>query len=236
MNQPRTHTLDVPGAVLTYDIRGNESGTEPVLLLFGSPMGARGFATLAGHFADRTVVTYDPRGAERSKRTDGAPETTPDEHADDLHQLISALEPGRVDMFATSGGAVNALAFLARHPERSESSSPTSRRLHRCCRIAGRFWQRASTSTRRTSVAASGQPWRSSSRSPATKVRSRPTTPSSPHPIPPCSDSRLKTTVPGTTPWSGRTCPRASRTSTSTPSAPRRPASSSPSERRVAGR
>ena len=31
-------------------------------------MGAAGFATLAGHFTDRTVVTYDPRGAGRSKR------------------------------------------------------------------------------------------------------------------------------------------------------------------------
>ena len=117
MNQPATHTLDVPGAVLTYDVRGSESDTEPVLLLFGSPMGAKGFGTLAGHFVDRTVVTYDPRGAERSKRTDGATETTPDEHADDLHRLISALGPGRVDMFATSGGAVNALAMVARHPE-----------------------------------------------------------------------------------------------------------------------
>jgi pimeloyl-ACP methyl ester carboxylesterase len=116
-NQPTTHTLDVPGAVLTYNVRSNESSTEPVLLLFGSPMGAQGFDTLAGHFADRTVVTYDPRGAERSKRTDGATETTPVEHADDLHRLISALDAGRVDMFATSGGAVNALALVARHPE-----------------------------------------------------------------------------------------------------------------------
>jgi pimeloyl-ACP methyl ester carboxylesterase len=80
-------------------------------------MGANGFGTLAGHFEDRTVVTYDPRGAERSKRTDGAAETTPDEHADDLHRLISALGADRVDMFATSGGAVNALAMVPRHPE-----------------------------------------------------------------------------------------------------------------------
>jgi pimeloyl-ACP methyl ester carboxylesterase len=117
MTEPQTHTLDVPGAVLTYDVRGNDSTTEPVLLLIGSPMGASGFGTLAGHFPDRTVVTYDPRGAERSKRTDGAAETTPDEHADDLHRLISALGSGPVDIFATSGGAVNALALVAKHPE-----------------------------------------------------------------------------------------------------------------------
>jgi pimeloyl-ACP methyl ester carboxylesterase len=117
MDEPTTHTLEVLGAVLTYDVRSNESGTEPILLLFGSPMGAQGFGTLARHFADRTVVTYDPRGAERSKRTDGAKETTPDEHADDLHRLIASLDVGSVEMFATSGGAVNALALVARHPE-----------------------------------------------------------------------------------------------------------------------
>ena len=79
-------------------------------------MGAAGFVTLAGHFTDRTVVTYDPRGAGRSLRTDGALETTPDEQADDLHRLISALDAGPVDIFASSGGAVNALALVARHP------------------------------------------------------------------------------------------------------------------------
>jgi pimeloyl-ACP methyl ester carboxylesterase len=117
MTEPKTYTLDVPGAVLHYDVRSNDSSTRPVLLLIGSPMGATGFVTLAGHFADRTVVTYDPRGAERSKRTDGASESTPDEHADDLHRLISALDAGPVDIFASSGGAVNALALVARHPE-----------------------------------------------------------------------------------------------------------------------
>ena len=117
MTEPKTHTLDVPGAVLQYDIRTNDTSTEPVLLLIGSPMGAVGFVTLAGHFPDRTVVTYDPRGAWRSQRTDGATQTTPDEHADDLHRIISALDAGPVDIFASSGGAVNALALVAKHPE-----------------------------------------------------------------------------------------------------------------------
>jgi pimeloyl-ACP methyl ester carboxylesterase len=112
-----THTLDVPGAVLTYDVRPSESSTHPVLLMIGSPMGAAGFGTLAGHFTDRTVVTYDPRMTERSHRTDGAAETTVAEQADDLHRLISALELGPVDLFASSGGAVNALALVAAHPE-----------------------------------------------------------------------------------------------------------------------
>ncbi len=117
MTEPQTHTLDAPGAVLHYDVRRNDATTRPVLLLIGSPMGADGFVAQAGHFTDRTVVTYDPRGAGRSKRTDGASVTTVEEHADDLHRLIDAAGTGPVDIFASSGGAVNALALVARHPE-----------------------------------------------------------------------------------------------------------------------
>jgi pimeloyl-ACP methyl ester carboxylesterase len=115
--QPETHTLNVPGATLTYDIRRNDTTTEPILLLIGSPMGAAGFATLSSHFTDRTVVTYDPRGADRSQKTDPASPSTPEQHADDLHRLIQALDAGPVDLFASSGGAVNALALMERHPQ-----------------------------------------------------------------------------------------------------------------------
>jgi pimeloyl-ACP methyl ester carboxylesterase len=115
--QLTTHTLDVPGATLTYDVRGNDAGTEPILLLVGSPMGAAGFGTLSQHFSDRTVVTYDPRGVERSVKTDPASPVTPEVHADDLHRLIQAIGGGPVDLFASSGGAVNALALLSKHPE-----------------------------------------------------------------------------------------------------------------------
>lgn len=115
MSETRTHTIEAPGAELHYDVR--EGVTGPPLLLIGSPMAAPGFATLAGHFPDRTVITYDPRGSERSKRTDGAAESTPEEHADDLHRLIAAVGDEPVDVFASSGGAVNALALVARHPE-----------------------------------------------------------------------------------------------------------------------
>lgn len=117
LTERTTHTLDVPGAVLTYDVLRNESSTAPVLLLIGSPMGASGFPTLAGHFTDRTVVTYDPRGVERSKKDDDTTESTPDEHADDLRRLISKLGAGPVDIFASSGGAVNGLALVTKHPE-----------------------------------------------------------------------------------------------------------------------
>jgi pimeloyl-ACP methyl ester carboxylesterase len=117
MTEPVSRTLEVPGAILTYDVRPNDASTDPILLLIGSPMGAAGFGTLAQHFTDRTVVTYDPRGSERSKRTDGATQNTVEEHADDLHRLISAIDAEAVDLFASSGGAVNALALVAEHPE-----------------------------------------------------------------------------------------------------------------------
>ena len=117
MSEATTKTLDVPGAVLTYDVRTNDTSGEPALLLIGSPMGAAGFVTLAGHFADRSVITYDPRGVERSRKADDTAESTPDEHADDLHRVIAAAGAGPVDLFATSGGAVNALALVARHPD-----------------------------------------------------------------------------------------------------------------------
>jgi pimeloyl-ACP methyl ester carboxylesterase len=117
MTEPKTETVQAPGAVLYYDIRSAEPSAYPVLLLIGSPMDATGFTTLAGYFTDRTVVTYDPRGAGRSPRTDGKLRTEVEEHADDLHRVIAALGSGPVDIFASSGGAVNALALVAKHPE-----------------------------------------------------------------------------------------------------------------------
>jgi pimeloyl-ACP methyl ester carboxylesterase len=61
------------------------------------------------------VVTYDPRGAGRNP-THTTP-LTAEEHAEDLHQVIEALGAGPVDVFASSGGAINALALAAAHPE-----------------------------------------------------------------------------------------------------------------------
>jgi hypothetical protein len=49
-----THTLDVPGATLTYDVRRNDASTEPILLLIGSPMGAAGFGAPTEDDGSRT--------------------------------------------------------------------------------------------------------------------------------------------------------------------------------------
>jgi pimeloyl-ACP methyl ester carboxylesterase len=110
-----THSLDVSNATLAYDVRRG-TGSDIPLFLIGLPMGAAGFGSLAGHFPDRTVITYDPRGSERSRRTDGTTHNTVEEHADDLHRIIQEVG-GPVDLFASSGGAVNALDLVARHPD-----------------------------------------------------------------------------------------------------------------------
>jgi pimeloyl-ACP methyl ester carboxylesterase len=114
-----THELAVPGATLVYDVHGDLSDCttdSPPLLVFGSPMDATGFATLAGLMADRVVVTYDPRNAGRSRPDEPQAAVPAEQHAADLHDLVVALGGGPVDAFGTSGGAVNALLWVAAHP------------------------------------------------------------------------------------------------------------------------
>src|SRR3954452_1501186 len=112
-----THLLETPEAVLAYDVRGPlpTADGRPPLFLTAAPMDATGFATLAELFPDRTVITYDPRGLGRSTRHDGRDLHTPQQNADDVHRVIEAVG-GPVDLFASSGGAVSALALVAAHP------------------------------------------------------------------------------------------------------------------------
>jgi len=114
-----THTLDTTEADLAYDVAGPLPTTDgrPPLVMIGQPMDASGFRTLASHFPDRTVVTYDPRGLGRSTRKDGRVDHSPTVQAGDVHAVIEALGAGPVDMLASSGGAVAALALVAAHPE-----------------------------------------------------------------------------------------------------------------------
>ena len=114
-----THTLDTAEADIVYDVRGPlpTADGRPPLFMIAQPMDATGFATLASYFPDRTVVTYDPRGLGRSVRKDGRVENTPTLQAADVHAVIEALGVGPVEMFASSGGAVTALALVAAHPD-----------------------------------------------------------------------------------------------------------------------
>ena len=54
---------------------------------------------------------------ERSERTDPDLDVTPEVHAADVRAVIGAIGDGPVDLFASSGGAISALALVAANPE-----------------------------------------------------------------------------------------------------------------------
>ena len=114
-----THKLEAADADIVYDVHGPlpTADGRPPLFMIGQPMDASGFGTLASHFPDRTVITYDPRGLGRSIRKDGRVDNAPTVQADDVHGVIGALGVGPVEMFASSGGAVTALALVAAYPD-----------------------------------------------------------------------------------------------------------------------
>jgi pimeloyl-ACP methyl ester carboxylesterase len=110
----QTFTVGEGDDLITYDVRGDLASARP-LFLFGSPMEASYFGTLADLVPERPIVTYDPRGTARNPK--GTDELPPVRHAEDLHRIIEALGVGPVDCMGTSGGAVNLLALAAEHPE-----------------------------------------------------------------------------------------------------------------------
>ena len=115
---PVQRTVGTGDDLIHVDVRGDLADAtvdRPVLLMFGSPMDAGGFGSLAARFSDRPVVTYDPRGAGRNPAS--TTPMTPEQHAEDLHRVIVDLGVGPVDLMGTSGGAVNALALATAHPE-----------------------------------------------------------------------------------------------------------------------
>ena len=114
--QTLTATLDVPGARLHHEVRGDG----PLVVLLGTPMGADAFAGLADLLAvDHTVLTTDTRGIGRSPVDD--PDATPT-----LARVPTTSRPSsprrsrrdawRVTVLGSSGGAVTALALAQHHP------------------------------------------------------------------------------------------------------------------------
>ena len=169
MTEKTTHVVGEGADAITYDVRGDLASAtpeRPVLMLIGSPMDASGFGTLAGHFTDRPGRHLRPprRGPQPDRHR--RPMTTPEQHADDLHRVIQALGAGPVDLFATSGGAVNALALVGTAPRRRTppgGARAADRRVAARPR-AGR-WRRARTSaTTYRTRRASARRWPSSSR------------------------------------------------------------------------
>ncbi|MFJ2028503.1 alpha/beta fold hydrolase [Streptosporangium sp. NPDC087985] len=105
-------TLDVPGAQLYYELRGEG----PLVVLVGSPMDAGPFAPLADLLAaDHTVLTTDPRGVGRSPVEDPDQDSTPELRAADLSHLITEVDAGPAAVLGSSGGAVTALALAQAH-------------------------------------------------------------------------------------------------------------------------
>jgi clorobiocin biosynthesis protein CloN7 len=113
VSSPTSHSLEVPGAQLYYEVQG--SG--PVFMLVGHPMGVSGFAEIAPLLAgDFTVVTYDPRGFARSSIENPDQDAEPDLLADDARRVLDAVGGEPAYVFGSSGGAVTGLALVTRYP------------------------------------------------------------------------------------------------------------------------
>jgi hypothetical protein len=173
--------------VLTYDIRKNESSTEPILMLIGSPMGAAGFATLAGHSPT----------ARSSPMTRAAWSAAEDRRHHRIHPRRARRRPASGDLGAGLGTR-GSLCHHRRRGERPRPCRPLSRAgpNPRRARAAGRAaapGPRPWIFTRRTFATASDRRWRSSSPSSATGARSRRISPTSLRP----SRSRSRTPVTG---------------------------------------
>ncbi|GAB2459656.1 alpha/beta hydrolase [Streptosporangium sandarakinum] len=119
MTPPTIGRLRVDGATLHYEVRGEG----PLLLLIpGGTGGAASFDDVADDLAaDRTVVSYDPRGLSRSPLDDPEAPQHVARHADDALRLLDLLSPEAPARVAgCSSGAIVALHLLATHPERVE--------------------------------------------------------------------------------------------------------------------
>ncbi len=115
MNVTKSSTLRVPGASLSYEVRG--SG--PLLLMIAGGGGGRaGFNGIANYLADSyTCVLYDRRGAFRSLLDNPNEDVSMETHSDDAHRLLAELTSEPAYVFGSSGGALVGLDLVARHPE-----------------------------------------------------------------------------------------------------------------------
>ena len=95
-----------------------------------------GYPSLAGHFDRPNGVTYDPRGTRAKHRARPVRPRSPPRSGRRTSTASSRRSAGPVDVFASSGGAVNGLALDREIPgRRPDSWSLTSRRSPRSCRI-----------------------------------------------------------------------------------------------------
>ncbi|MEV1245058.1 alpha/beta hydrolase [Nonomuraea sp. NPDC049750] len=115
MPEKQTHTLDVPGARLHYQVRGQG----PALLLIP---GSNGDADLFDAVADLlapcyTVISYDRRGFSRSTLNGSFDNSAWDEtHVNDARCLLQAVAEGPAYVFGSSAGAVVGLVLISESP------------------------------------------------------------------------------------------------------------------------
>lgn len=115
MSLTKQDTLRVPGASLSYEVRGEG----PLLLLIaGGSGGGGGFTGIADHLADQyNVVTYDRRGFGNSTLDDPRVDVSVQMHSDDAHALLAALTREPASVFGSSAGALIGLDLVIRYPQ-----------------------------------------------------------------------------------------------------------------------
>lgn len=105
--------VDIGETKLYSEVRG----AGPSVVLVPGATGDGGYLeplaeALANEF---TVVTYDRRGNSRSPRPEGWSQTSNEEQARDLVELLRALNLAPAVVFGNSGGAINALCAALEH-------------------------------------------------------------------------------------------------------------------------
>lgn len=110
----RTGHVDTEGDRIVFDVRGQGA---PLVLLPGTPGDASAYALIVDDLAaDRTVITYDPRGFGRSSGNEPRRYEI-GQLARDVVAVLSAAGVERATVFGNSAGAVVGLELATNHPE-----------------------------------------------------------------------------------------------------------------------
>ena len=167
-SSPITRTLKAPGATLTYDVRRNDASTRTDPVPDRLADGRRRFrhARRPLRRPDRRHVRPARHRAQRPRRPGQRA------HARRPRRRSAPDHPGGrwrpVDLFASSGGAVNALALVAKHPEDVRTLVAHEPPIATILPDREHALAAAEASATPTSAAAGAPAWRTSSPSSAT--------------------------------------------------------------------
>jgi pimeloyl-ACP methyl ester carboxylesterase len=126
--EPRIPALEVDGATLAYTVEG--VGEPALAFVHGWCSMSAHWDAQARHFAPaHRVVRWDRRGMGRS--TTPAPAESPARHADDLAAILDREGIARVVVAGHAGGGPSAVAFAARHADRTDGLVLVDTRVHR---------------------------------------------------------------------------------------------------------